>query len=235
MEIEKIDNYIFDERFYCKYQPDGTRIYHPSVTYILGSAYPSGYGLDHWRGDVGNKRADEIIEEAGQDGTFVHESIEVILKGGKIEREAIEAKFASKRALKIMRCLQAFLDWNAEYKPKIGLTEHTVWNDEHGFAGTLDLVCEIEGETYVVDFKTSKSIHQQHKAQICAYGLAVKCDKVALLHLGNTTKKRYSWLVLKPEDREKYTNHFIQANQLFRTLNPDAHPSEESYPDIFTL
>ena len=232
--IERVESYVFDERFYRR-TVNGEEQYAPSVTHILGCAYPSDFGLTQWRGDVGNKRADEILEETSMDGSFVHESIDNILKGGKIQREEIETKFSPRRSLKVMRCLKAFLDWHEEYKPVVINTEHTVWNEEHRFAGTLDLHCTIEKQSYIVDFKTSKSIHDSHKAQLCAYALACPADKVAIVHLGNTTKKKYSFLVFDDDDRKRYTEEFLQTNKLFQTLNPNARPNEETFPDYFSL
>lgn len=231
----RIDNYIFDERFYRWTNEKGEDVYYPSVTYILGCAYPSDFGLTQWRGDVGNKRADEILEESAADGSYVHDAIKKILEGEQIERSAIEMGFLPRRALKVMRCLKAFLDWYTEYKPQVLATEYIVWNEEHKFAGTVDLRCKIGEDTYIVDFKTGKSLHESHKAQICAYGLADPADKVALLHLGNTTKKKYSFNVLDDDERKQYMEEFNQTNKLFRTLNPNAKPNEETFPDVFIL
>lgn len=254
--IIRLDNYEYDERFYMK-ELDDSCVYNPSVTYMIGCAYPTEYGLVQWRGDVGNKRADEILEETGDDGSFVHECIEGILNGESIQSELINMKYKPKRTLKIKRCLKAFLDWHKEHMPETISAESIIWVDpinihekyEHegdvedcekckeinGFAGTLDFLCEINGEKYLIDFKTSKAIRPTHKIQVCAYGLAHEVDHVALLHLGNTTKKRYSFNVLKPEDRLKYTKQFFQVNRLFKTLYPNAKPNLETFPETFTL
>ena len=236
MQIEQINSYEFDERFYVRIV-DGIRVYQPSVTHILHCVYPMDFGLIQWRGDVGNKRADEILEETSEDGVFVHDSIEKILKGLEISGELISQRFSPKRSLKIKRCLKSFLDWAEEHKPTIILTESTVWSDEHKCAGTVDLICEIRKEKYLIDFKTSKTLHDSHKAQVCAYGLAAHptVDHVALLHLGNTTKKRYSFKILDEDERVRFTKIFHDANRLFQTIYTDAHPNSETFPEIFSL
>lgn len=234
--IERIDNYVFDERFYRITNDDLTEEYRPSLTHILSCAYPKDFGLEQWRGDVGNKRADEIMEETAEDGSFVHQSIEKIISGYHISRKDIENRFSPKRALKVMRCIKAFLDWYEEYKPKTISTEYIVWHDK--FAGTVDYKCEINGEIYIVDFKTSKTLHTSHKVQVCGYGMADtehKIQKVALLHLGNTTKKKYSFNVLDDEERAKYENECKQTLIMFHTLNPNAKPNEETFPEDFSL
>ncbi len=230
--ITRVEQYSFDERYYQREIEPGLFEYAPSMTYVLGSVYPA-HELADWRGDVGNKRADEIMNEAGEEGTFVHESIEAILKGQQITTSDIEQRFSRRRSLKIKRCLKAFLDWHAEFKPEIISAEYSVWGD--GYAGTVDLKCRIGGETYIVDFKTSKSIHNTHKVQIAGYGLADKTDKIALLHLGNTTKKKYSFLVLDEDVRLRYEQECRMTVSMFHTLNPNAKPTDETFPDCFKL
>lgn len=228
-EIKRIDIKEFDERFYQKGE-----LFAPSVTYILDCVYPKSYGLIDWIGDVGNKRAEEIKMESADDGSFIHECIEKLLKGFKISNDEISLKYNShKRSLKVKRCLKAFLDWHSEYKPEVIETEHTIWNDEYLYAGTLDLKCLINGEKWIVDFKTSNSVHDNHKVQIAAYqhadGDNAKCG---ILHLGNTTKKRYSFLEV---DHERFFDQFLIANQMFKTLYPNAKPNDEVFPEYFEI
>ena len=234
-KIEQINSYEFDERFYQQII-NGEKFFAPSVTYVLGAAYPAGFGLNQWRGDVGNKRADEIMTEAGDDGSYVHDAIDRMIKGEKITAEEIETRFKSKRGLKIKRCLKAFLDWVEEYKPEFIQSEYIIWNTDQNYAGTVDCYCKIGEEYYFVDWKTSKSIHIQHKIQIVAYDVAdSRQGKCAILHLGNTTKKKYSWLVVKDEDHTKYWDQFRKANDLFKSINPNAKPNSETFPEIFEI
>ena len=227
--IEQINNYIFDERFYTK-MIDGERIYQPSVTYVLGEAYPMGYGLMQWKGDVGNKRAQEIMEEAGAEGTYVHNAIEELITGHTVETAEINERFKPKSALKIHRCLKAFLDWWAEVKPEIIAHEFAVW-DGRGFAGTVDLHCKIGDEEWIVDYKTSNSIQDKHRVQVAAYGAALNVNNRALLHLGNKTKKRWSFLAAQ----DKHEQQWWDTLKLFQTLNPNAKPSSETFPDEYKL
>ena len=43
-------------------------------------------------------------------------------------------------------------------KPKIIHSEIVVWNEEHNYAGTIDFVAEIEKQTYIIEFKSGRSI-----------------------------------------------------------------------------
>lgn len=51
--------------------------------------------------------------------------------------------------------------------------EQKVWNAGAGYAGTLDILGEIDGELAIVDFKTSKAVYPEFALQIAAYGEAV--------------------------------------------------------------
>ena len=230
-EIRRIEVIEYDERFYQL----GDK-YFPSVTYVLGLAYPSGGGLTRWIGDVGNKRAEEIRDEAGEDGSYVHDAIDRMIKGEQIKGEDIDKLFKkSDRILKIKRCLKAFLDFYKEYKPIILSTEFTVVNINEKYAGTVDLKCIINDKEYIIDYKTSKSISVEHKVQLAAYNQADNENKanIAILHLGNTTIKGYSFLEVK--EKEQYYNQFNITNKLFQEIYPDAKPKINIFPLEFFL
>ena len=61
----------WDSRYYPCIAPDGSEIYLPSVTTILG-AVSKGDFLEKWRGDIGNREADLRMNEAGDRGSRVH-------------------------------------------------------------------------------------------------------------------------------------------------------------------
>lgn len=231
-KIERIDIWEFDERFYTKIV-DNKVVYRPSVTHKIGMSSPAEYGFTRWRGDVGNRRADEILEETSRLGTFVHDGIYKILMGEKIVSDKIRTEFKAKDSLKVLKCFKGFMEWYEEYKPKILSTEYITWNDEHNFAGTVDCKCEIDGKVYLIDWKTSKSIHTSHKVQLSAYGYSEKVENLALLQLGNTTKKGWSFLEMK--DREKHFNYFLAYSNTFEVMYPDAKPKTDVFPEYFKL
>ena len=69
---------VLDERFYTL----DNETYYPSVTTVL-EAYPKGYAFQEWLKRNGDK-ADEILYEAGTQGSNVHNAIESFLKGNEI-------------------------------------------------------------------------------------------------------------------------------------------------------
>jgi len=51
-------------------------------------------------------------------------------------------------------------------------TEATVWNDVHHYAGTFDLLAELDGTLTLIDNKTSRNLWTEHLAQLIALGNA---------------------------------------------------------------
>lgn len=227
-DILQINVYEFDERFYQMGEK-----YAPSVTYKLSCASPTEYGLIQWRGDVGNKRADEILEESSQLGSYVHDAIFRMIQGQAVKSEEVRAMFSKGSCLKVLKCLKGFEEWFKSVKPEVLGAEFTTWNDKYNFAGTVDLKCKINGEVWIVDYKTSKSIHDDHQLQLSAYGYSEKVGKLGILHLGNTTKQGWSFLEIK--DPKKYWQQFEKVSELFDLKYPNAKPNQDIFPIEFNL
>lgn len=66
----------------------------------------------------------------------------------------------------------AFLDWEKGNAVKWIQTELQVVSRVHGFAGTLDAICEIGGKKYLIDFKSSKAFYDGFDMQLAAYQVA---------------------------------------------------------------
>lgn len=99
-----------------------------------------------------------VSKKACDIGSEVHNAIEKHLQG-------LDYTLTTKGA---ERSFQAFLDWEKEVNLKPIKLEHTVWGNR--WAGTLDMVCELNDKICVVDFKTSKKIYPSEMgAQIAAY------------------------------------------------------------------
>jgi hypothetical protein len=207
-----------EERVWC----------YPSVTSKLDDVYPSGFYLMKWIRDNGEYGKMEF-EKSADSGTKVHEVIELLLHGSIVPTLDLEPK--------VKKCIASFLAWFKEAKPQILATEQIVVNHPLKYAGCADLVCKIGGNVWLIDYKTSNSIHPQHKVQVSAYFEALKgtefeAQKAALLHLGNRTKAGYSFLEF---DTDEYFTQFKHFNQTFDMLYPDAKPTETKYPIAFSI
>ena len=241
-----------DERYYCRSLDGETTEYAPSYTHCSGICWPDTSQLARWRGDVGNKHADEIMRDAAEEGSYVHHGIEAMFAGGEIPSNDIRDAFDPRRSLKVLRCLAGFLDWCDEYHPEPEKLEAVTWQDDPLCAGTVDFVghLTVKGERsrWVVDWKTGKSIYDSAKAQVAWYHhsetqTAIASDgpdaapqNAGILHLGNTKLKTRTWSFL---DVTPYLNRFTpQALAIIRTFhlhNPNARPSAEQFPEVFSL
>ena len=162
-DVKQID--YFDIRYYkILYEQNKQLIeeYFPSVTEILG-AYPHDW-LARWRGDVGNERADQIMFDAQNKGSFIHYGAELLAKGGIVIYQSLQKPtFSDKEIDDLAKKYPAgvcICRRQAEYiqiyriaqyfnvvKPIKIETEQTVYSVKHKYAGTLDLLHWInEGE-----------------------------------------------------------------------------------------
>ena len=97
---------VIDDTHY--YYVDG--VFKPSVTKILQEAMPTPFALRQWIGEVGNDKAKEKLEKAGERGTALHNACEEMLRGVEIDLTQFPLDSDKK-------CLVAFKNWCAEYQP----------------------------------------------------------------------------------------------------------------------
>lgn len=104
----------------------------------------------------------KVSKEAQTRGTTIHSLIEAYKQSGAVISSVPEP---------LQGYAQAFYTWIDTVKPEILECERTVICEDERYAGTLDMLCAINGKKYVVDFKTSKdgSIYQEAHMQVSAY------------------------------------------------------------------
>jgi hypothetical protein len=120
-----------------------------------------------------------IVENARQRGSAVHECAEEYLLCGELDFDRIEPEY--------LPYVENFVNWARTYKPKVLYTEYKMGCEE--FAGTLDLICEIDGQIILVDYKTTSSIDKKSlSVQLEGYNrlaklYGIKIDRFMYLHL----------------------------------------------------
>ena len=129
--------------------------YYPSVTYVLGS-YPKGKHFEDWLKKVGYS-ADWIVKKAGEEGNAVHLLIEKYFNDEELNY--LDEKGYPKMDPLVWQMFLRFVDFWETYKPTLIETEVHLFSDELKIAGTCDCICEINGELWVIDFKTSNHLH----------------------------------------------------------------------------
>jgi hypothetical protein len=93
-----------------------------------------------------SKAPDAARSAAGVKGTRVHALADKLAQG---EEVAVPGELAGH----VDSCVKFLDDWD----PVTLLTETPVYHETYLYAGTLDLVVEMDGKRWLLDFKTSKS------------------------------------------------------------------------------
>lgn len=221
-----------DERWYMR-KSDG--IYYPSSSWI-SSFYPKGIGFYKWLADKGWDDSVAIKEAAGNRGSKVHQALEYYELTGSIRMNDSfnnQEGIPEELTVEEWECIISFDTWYKEAKPKLILNEHVIWNDEYQYAGTLDRIYEINGEIWLIDFKTSQNIWTEHAIQLSSYFHAAnpKPIKMAILQIGYRKNKKG----FKFTEIEDKFDLFLHAKAIWKNENPDAKPKQKDYPTILTL
>jgi hypothetical protein len=209
--------------------------YYPSITYVL-SYYPKGKHFENWLKQVGFS-ADHIVKKASEEGTKVHEMIENYLNGK-------ELNFLDKNNIptcdpEIWQMFIKFVDWWEEYKPTLIETEVHLFSDKYKVAGTCDLVCEINGELWIIDFKTSNHLQTTYDLQTAVYAqcfeecFGKKVNRAGALWLKSSKRgsakdkmQGRGWEVYEsPRSIEENLDLFITVKKLFDLENPNHKPA----------
>ena len=241
-KLKRID--FLSNRVYQKGKED---TYYPSVTSILSYLPCSAFFLE-WLSDVGHN-AEIIRNKAAREGTQVHEAIEKMLAGEEINW--INDKGNASYNLQVWQMILKAFDFFNTYKPKTTATELFLWSDKYRYAGATDWLGEIDGVTWLLDFKTSNHISKSYDLQLAAYAKAleeckgIKVYQAGVLLLQTSTRKASKFPGVYPGEgwQIKEIAYFDQDFEAFQNVykiyelyNPDlAKPIYKSYPTVVKL
>jgi genome maintenance exonuclease 1 len=228
---------FLDTRFYKKGEK-----YYPSVTSVL-QYFPKNKFFENWLKDVGHN-SDIIVRKAANEGTQVHEAIEDYLLGKEITwlNEYSEAKYS----MDVWKNILKFDEFWKQVKPTLIESEIHLFSDEAKIAGTCDLVLEVNGEIWILDIKTSNSLHTSQDLQIAAYAkmwnetFEEKVVRAGILWLKSSKRgpdksgkkiQGKGWEVYESSRSiEENWDFFQKILDLYHLENPDAKPTFESFP-----
>jgi hypothetical protein len=150
----------------------------------------------------------KISESAADRGTTIHSLAESYKTSGKII-DTVPQQFKGYAT--------ALYKWIDDFKPVFIENEKRVFNDQHGYAGSLDAIIELNGKRLVLDLKTNKdgNVYTEAHLQVSAY---INClpdiDGGIIVALGEDGN--YSHQTCK----DGFTA-FIHALELYKFLNQD--------------
>lgn len=126
---------------------------------------------------LGTERAHRrAMERAGAIGTQVHRVIEWTLRKQLGLTDEPEPRCDGPARWAVL----SFQAWAESVALRPLFIEQVVWSRVHRYAGTMDLLAEVNGIVTLVDFKTGKAIYPEAHLQNVAY-------QVALAEMGHAT------------------------------------------------
>ena len=148
----------------------------PGRTYTIpsrpGSTYPSVTSIIG-RGDQYPQRWEQY-PLATKRGQIVHQRIAMHLAHSRRARNEPFDGVSLEQFEEAAPYVQAAINFIADHVKEIVYVEQTVYNDTHGYAGTVDLICRLnddDNRLAVIDWKTG-SIRPSHAMQLAAYAHA---------------------------------------------------------------
>ena len=150
-----------------RYQFQGYNL--PRVTEIISNMLHEDF-LMIWANNIGlyqRKKYKDTLEEAATKGAFVHDAIEdYIQNSNELDLDKVPSEYQKE----VNFAYGSFKSWWSvitKRNVKIIMQEHKLvcpW-----FGGTLDLLVEIDGRVYLLDFKTSNHPSYKYFLQLAAY------------------------------------------------------------------
>ncbi len=148
---------IFDAATHSYRTPDGRKLV--GVTGILGEFSRVRFGrYDLYVDQNGNTIEAEVMRKAADFGTAVHQALEYALTVGPGEFTYPE---------EIAGCVEQIWQWVQDYNPEVIAVEEQLYSERYLFAGTLDILCRINGRLCLVDAKTG--VGKMTGPQVAAY------------------------------------------------------------------
>lgn len=100
-----------------------------------------------------------ISGSAASRGTEIHSIAEKLLMNQQVD-------FVPPEIQNSIRGVAQIIEW---LKPEVLHLEASIFNTTKGFAGTCDLIAKIDGETWLMDWKSSKDVYPDMGLQLAAY------------------------------------------------------------------
>lgn len=205
------------------YEIDGKRV--PRVTEILSSMLHED-GLMGWANSLGWKRISyrAFMKESSDKGTYSHLAIEKFIKSGNVNISDMNIVSDNIRNT-VISCLDGFkLWWEKLHKEHNNIEliylEETLIHPY--FGGTCDCLLKVDGEYWLIDFKTSNHMSYKYSLQLAAYRFLLKelkgiiVNKCIVLRVSKTDHN-YSDYVLDLSNKDHLT--FIEdCEQTFMIL-----------------
>ena len=207
---------------------NGERV--PSVTTIL-SKTKDMTAINEWKKRVGEKVAQETVTEASNVGTLVHKNVEDYILGNDT---VVKSNLIHKKA-KVMSDLlikKALSTVNIVY----GIEQRLLYPGL--YAGTTDLIAEVNNELCICDFKQSNKPKKRewvvdYFIQLCLYAAAHNIMQ------GTTISSGHVFMVTRGDHPiqiggEKFLHFHLKLDEFKEYTNKAWDRVEQYYQEVLT-
>ena len=231
---------VLDQRFYKRDSK-----FYPSVSSIL-NFFPKNSFFHSWLKDVGHN-SDIIAQKAAREGTLVHDAAEKLMLGNEVIWLKDDGTVTY--SLDVWKMILRFADFWGQVKPELVATEYHLFSDEHKYAGTADIIVKIDGKLWLLDIKTSNSVHSSHYLQLAAYAKAWSethnepIEGCGILWLKSSSRsegkkgaiKGRGWELKTIDNIDEKFDMFLKVYDIYKMENPDSKPFTEKLPTSVKL
>ncbi len=116
------------------------------------------------------KAAQKELAKASEIGSQVHALVEWTLRAQLMQEAGPSPRISDAAQWAFM----AWEDWRKSVNLKPIAVEQVIWSETYGYAGTLDLLAEVNGVLTVLDWKTGKAVYSEAHLQNAAYRQAIR-------------------------------------------------------------
>ena len=210
--------------FSKEYELDGRTI--PRVTEVLSQMLHND-NLMSWSNSLGFKRIGykHYMREAAEKGTYSHLAIEHFLKTKEIPSFVNTEIYPLRTQSAVYNTFHGFLKWwediNKNHKVEIIFSEKRLLHPY--FGGTCDCVLKIDGDYWLIDFKTSNHMKYNYTLQLAAYRYLLKeLENIeisgCIVLLLNKTLCAYNEYLLNIKDNPDHAKYMDECLETFLLL-----------------
>lgn len=204
--------------------------FYPSVTTIVGyfKDKPSFEALQKWANFMGFNHRSHITEldKKAKFGTYVHALLAHELSSSPIDDKLTEGMLINdiNNAHSALESFRQFQAENNLISNSTIFSEETIISEKLGYAGTVDWVGMYKNRLFLIDFKTSHSVHDSMKLQLAAYrqllkeerGINIESSAILIIKPDKTIEN-----IINMEELDKSYEKFQKIFELFNLYYPD--------------
>lgn len=196
IKTDKLPNTKAHQRYYLE---DGTLV--PGVTTVVGLLNKPA--LVKWANKLGLEGTDvtKYVDKAANIGTCAHYMVQCHLAG----EEPDLSDYSARDINLAENALLKYWDWEKQFTIEPILLETPLVSEKKRYGGTIDCYAKLNGEPWLIDFKTGKGLYDEMFIQVAAYKNLLlengyKVKGAAILRIGRDETEGFEYRVLDKAD-----------------------------------